>query len=612
MIEPMKKVFVAGSRAHEERILTALRAAGVVHLRPSQDRDRTVDHLERDRLHSRAQKAKAIAQRHDCESTPDAQPFDPALVDEIIALQQHLEDAASAAASAQAEIEQLGPWAHFGDDFLESLAQRGRQLGIFDVPAKERFEPDADLVFEIEGAPSSFKRYVVMSRGDAPMEAVKPMRAVPRPDRSATQLARTLGEELAAVDAVRSELARLSSTKEGLAAYIERLEDERELARAQSAATRYENIMALEGWIPASKVDRLRAVLDATGIDFALNLRDPEPADDPPTLVEYRPVTEPVSVIFNILGALPGYRERDVSGPFLVALPFFTAMLVADGGYGLVFLLAGVLGYKAISRRMSAQAAQLLVIIGACSLLWGFAIGSFFGVGPEGLERGGGGIWAKVGAILESLRLVDGDFTQDDVVSQIMRLSFIIGAVHMSSAELWRARLFYPDTKALAHVGWAVFLWGMLLAVQLLVLEDPRHPAMIPLLAVGAVTVIVFAHQHKNPILRLVFGLAEFPLAALGTLSDTISYVRLMAVGLASTILAATFNELAFHAAQSATWVIGGLILVLGHGLNIGLAIIALFAHGVRLNMLEFSGHLGMSWNGYPYAPWAPRKHLQR
>jgi V/A-type H+-transporting ATPase subunit I len=43
------------------------------------------------------------------------------------------------------------------------------------------------------------------------------------------------------------------------------------------------------------------------------------------------------------------------------------------------------------------------------------------------------------------------------------------------------------------------------------------------------------------------------------------------------------------------------------HGLNVSLSIISLFAHGVRLNMLEFSNNLGMQWSGYAYEPFAKR-----
>ena len=69
-------------------------------------------------------------------------------------------------------------------------------------------------------------------------------------------------------------------------------------------------------------------------------------------------------------------------------------------------------------------------------------------------------------------------------------------------------------------------------------------------------------------------------------------------------MLAVSFNEMAFEASFLPITII---VLVLGHGLNIGLAMIAMFAHGVRLNMLEFGSNLGMQWAGYPFRPFAQR-----
>jgi V/A-type H+-transporting ATPase subunit I len=96
------------------------------------------------------------------------------------------------------------------------------------------------------------------------------------------------------------------------------------------------------------------------------------------------------------------------------------------------------------------------------------------------------------------------------------------------------------------------------------------------------------------------------PLPILGTFSDIMSYVRLMAVGLAGSVLASSFNDLAVGAGP----ILMVPILIFGHGLNIGLCLIALFAHGVRLNVLEFSNNFGLEWSGYPYQPFG-RKQLQ-
>ncbi len=85
------------------------------------------------------------------------------------------------------------------------------------------------------------------------------------------------------------------------------------------------------------------------------------------------------------------------------------------------------------------------------------------------------------------------------------------------------------------------------------------------------------------------------------------SYIRLMAVGVASYFIAYSFNLLGSQVADGATWFVGGIVVVFGHALNIVLAVIAIFAHGVRLNMLEFSNNAGVQWSGYAFAPFKKR-----
>jgi V/A-type H+-transporting ATPase subunit I len=123
-------------------------------------------------------------------------------------------------------------------------------------------------------------------------------------------------------------------------------------------------------------------------------------------------------------------------------------------------------------------------------------------------------------------------------------------------------------------------------------------------LVVGAALAILFAEPSRNIGKMLLSGLAGFPLSMLSAFSDVISYVRLMAVGLASSVLGASFNSMAM---ELDSWALAALILVFGHSLNLGLAMIAMFAHGVRLNMLEFSNNLGMQWTGYQYNPFSQR-----
>ena len=111
--------------------------------------------------------------------------------------------------------------------------------------------------------------------------------------------------------------------------------------------------------------------------------------------------------------------------------------------------------------------------------------------------------------------------------------------------------------------------------------------------------VLVFTEPSRNPLAVLGRGLGAIGLNATSFLSDIISYIRLWAVGLAGGILASSFNEIAGPFPLPAAV----LILVPAHALNLALGLVAVLAHGVRLNLLEFSNHLGMEWSGREYQP---------
>ncbi|MDR2786107.1 MAG: V-type ATP synthase subunit I, partial [Treponema sp.] len=87
--------------------------------------------------------------------------------------------------------------------------------------------------------------------------------------------------------------------------------------------------------------------------------------------------------------------------------------------------------------------------------------------------------------------------------------------------------------------------------------------------------------------------------------SDIMSYIRLWAVGLAGASISATVNTMAGPLLGNFLVFLGIILLVFGHGLNIILNVLSVLVHGVRLNTLEFSGHLGLTWSGTAYKPFA-------
>ncbi len=173
------------------------------------------------------------------------------------------------------------------------------------------------------------------------------------------------------------------------------------------------------------------------------------------------------------------------------------------------------------------------------------------------------------------------------------------------TARLRRLIGLFPDQRALAELGWAIVVVDVLVLVWYLLFAGlERLPSMVWwVLGGGFFLVSAFTRPSKKLSRRFGIGFASSLLPLLSTFGDTMSYLRLFAVGLASAYIAAAFNMLGGQLAETAGWLAGAPVIVFGHALNMVLAAIAIFAHGVRLNMLEFSNAAGVQWSGYPYRP---------
>lgn len=599
MIAAMEKVTLVVDAAGKNDLLNVLRDAGVMHLSAVR---REKAHADEATLSARQRLARArqvLASVAAAGEAPERSALDAA--DRVLEIAFQAPELQNRLNLLLRQAEQLALW---GELRHEDLHAAGYRLDFVRVPSAEIDDIRAVFVHDLGPLNRRENLVGVVSPPDRPPElpaAAAVLEPPPRDRPAILAEARRIDEQ---IKRHRDELAQLAHLLPAMRAAEDELRAHEQWTIAERGGLSTDELFAVEGWLPADRVQALQETLARCGVVAALRRRPPTDDESPPTLVRTPRWARPIEGMFQILGTVPGFREFDISGAFLIALPLFAAMLIADGGYGLVLLLPALLFYRKLAARAGPQLAQLIVIIGACALLWGIVISSFFGLGDADLIAAGG-VWAQVGAVLAKLKLIEGSSADENVVRDIMRLSFLLGAIHMSLAQLWRAAKLWPHLRALAHVGWAIFLWGMLLIVNVLVLEDPPHPALPYLLIGGGALTILFTYPSKNPLKTIALGLANFPLEAMGTLSDTISYIRLMAVGLASTILATTFNDLAAQLAASATWLAGAPVLLFGHGLNIGLAMIAIFAHGVRLNMLEFSKCLGMSWSGTPYEPFS-------
>ena len=137
------------------------------------------------------------------------------------------------------------------------------------------------------------------------------------------------------------------------------------------------------------------------------------------------------------------------------------------------------------------------------------------------------------------------------------------------------------------------------------------------LASAGALSVLFFSSLRPistwNPVthaLRLVDGLMQFTQVS-KAFGDSLSYLRLFALGLASAQLAVTFNGLASDAFRTGVWefLLAILIVVIGHGINFLLAMMGGVVHGLRLNCIEFF-NWSLSEEGYPFEPFRKKAEI--
>ena len=617
MIVRMLKVHAVCRTCDSDRLLNALRDLGVVHLVPV-DPDKAVAEEETAAAIDAVRRALQLLESVEpAGEKPDVPPRQAAR--EVLDIQRKSLEHRNRLAALHRQVEQLAVWGDVTLETFRQLRDAGLDVRFFSVPGGALGEVQAELVQPIAPMPGKRTLVALVDRGGGENlpDGAEPVE-LPKRDRPSLRAeAAGIYRELKADRKRLGEIAHLTGA---LAEEREQLRRHAQYTLASRSALAGEELFAIRGWAPAEKADTLAAELAAADLHVAVQAAAPTEDEQPPTLIRYPRWARPIGGLFDILGTLPGYREFDLSGFFMLALPLFAAMLIGDAGYGLLFILLPVLLYRKLAASAGKAKTHLILVVGVVTLVWGVLTGNYFGVTPADLMAWGGfasleamrdapGLCAALGRVMTSLGIL-WDADPETARFMIIKVSFIIGSIHLVLAHLRQAAGYWPNTKALSELGWCMVLVGMLGVIWKLFgfpLPAWTLRTALGVLLTGYVLAVVFAFPEYPVGKRIGIGFAASLLPVIGTFGDTMSYIRLMAVGLASYYIASAFNGLGAMVAQATgwLWLVGVPIILVGHLLNIGLAAISIFAHGVRLNMLEFSNGAGVQWAGYAYRPFS-------
>lgn len=500
------------------------------------------------------------------------------------------------------ERDRLNEWGDFNPDDIKELAQNDIELTFYKVSAKELSKLTGDEMSYIRLASSGKNVTIATVNSLLPTNVVGQKLSLP--ENSLKALSNQIGAIEGRLGNIEGEFNQIALHLNDFKAHLALVEQEERFEIVSASLQEEGQVAWLGGYLPADEVESFKRV--AAQEKWGYLIDDPGEEEAPPTLIKNRKWIGIIKPVFDILGTVPGYREYDISMWFLLFFAVFFAMIVGDAAYGLIFLIVTIVMH--IKMKRANNAVILLYVLSLTCVAWGTITGTWFG--------------SK--AILEAIPLLKAliipqianypelfGIEATSAQNMVMKLCFIIGTVQLILAcamNVWR-KIGEKSLAFIADIGWLVMLAALYFLVLMLVIGTPINLGLIAsIVGIGFVVVILFGGQEAGkPFLKgLAAGAANTFSSFLDTISafsNIISYIRLFAVGMASLAIAQSFNSMASPMLKGFALPAGILILVIGHGLNLVMAILSVVVHGVRLNLLEFSGQLGMEWSGVNYNP---------
>lgn len=594
MIVRMKKITMIVPEKDQQHFLVRLRKEGVVHIKSlKKPSDRAITLMEeKGALFEKA--ISILSQYHaggpekDISQLQDNEILDK--VEEIISAQHQKEGLSKDIHDTISRIAWYKPWGEFGPEDLTRLREKGIYVNLYRLTKSEfRKIKSRGNVYVI----AKDGGYVYVAGLFYKQDEGFPFEEVKLQAESYGELRMKLEGCQRERDEKEKFLQEQAVFKKGLEGFIKKLQKKRAFLNVFFGMHSEEGLSVLQGFCPAPDVCKVVSL--ARQNDFGYLIEEPDNEEQTPTLIKNPRWINIINPVFKFMNTLPGYSEYDISSVFLIFFSLFFAMLIGDAGYGLVLIgLTWLIRKKA--KNIPAEPFRLMYLMGSATVIWGAVTGTWFGL--EQIAQ----LPVFNALVIEKIN----SFAENNE-NYMIYICFIIGVIQISIAHIMRFIRMINSLKALAQIGWIAVVWGLFFVAGTLVVDKPFPPFAGYLLGIGITLVLVFSNPQKNIFKGILNSFIDVPLTVISSFSDIISYLRLFAVGYATVAVASSFNSMAMIAGFDN--IIRGLgaalILFLGHGLNIILGLMAVIVHGIRLNMLEFSGHLNMQWSGKEYVPFA-------
>ncbi len=392
---------------------------------------------------------------------------------------------------------------------------------------------------------------------------------------------------------------------------LELLEIQRERLECSGLFGYTDATMVIEGWVPVKRAAELEPLISAaTNGHHVLRTYAPQKAEVEavPVELENPKVVEDFEYVTNMYG-LPKYDEVDPTPFMTLTFAIFFAVCLSDAGYGIalgLFMASGFWFAKMFPQKLR----RMMVVCAIFTVIVGFFIGGWFGFG--------GGYW--VNPIQRPIPL--------------LKLVIFIGIIHLTIAfglagalkdlfrRDWKSLIFGRVSRVLILIGFfglsfcilgiGLYEFGINYVfpkTELFTVFNPFAPAAVIVVAfrilfylglgmgmIGAVLMGKGAGEKIGGSINVVYGIT-------GLIADVTSYARLLALGIATGVIAFSINfiigfawggmmptELTpLSAIYAGLLLIGfAFIFIVGHCFNIFINTLGGFIHTMRLHFAEF------------------------
>ena len=347
--------------------------------------------------------------------------------------------------------------------------------------------------------------------------------------------------------------------------------------RVVSNFKKTDTVDIIEGYIPANmEYEFQKLVTRISNKNSYLEISDVDKENpEVPILLKNSGITGLFSSITQMY-ALPRYNEIDPTAILSIFYWVFFGMMVADFAYGLILcLVSGIALMLGKYNETTRKFIKFFFALSFSTMIWGLLYGSAFG---------------------DLIKLPTQVLDSSKDFMSILILSIIFGAVHLVMGLAIKAYILIKNGHFMDAI-YDVFLWYLTLASLIMLILAGRFEfteftknILLGCTLVGMLGIVVFGARDAETLVGRIGGGLYSLYGITSYIGDFVSYLRLMALGLAGGFIAVAINIIVKMLVGGGILgiILGVVVFAFGQSFNIFLSFLSAYVHTSRLMYVEF------------------------